>query len=62
MKCLNVDYNAGHNPCKANNEVVVTMVDLCPGCKGKHIDLSKHAFDSIAHLSAGRIKIDFELV
>lgn len=62
IKCLNADYRSSRNPCKANNEVVVTMVDYCPGCKRNQIDLSKHAFDSIAHLSAGRIKIDFQLL
>ncbi|EXC05054.1 hypothetical protein L484_019302 [Morus notabilis] len=62
IKCINADYKTNRNPCKVENEVVVTMVDYCPGCKGNHIDLSKHAFDSIAHLSAGRIKIEFQLL
>ncbi|KAL5553309.1 hypothetical protein UlMin_040710 [Ulmus minor] len=31
VKCLGADYKLGRNPCKANKEVIVTMVDLCPG-------------------------------
>ncbi|KAL5553300.1 hypothetical protein UlMin_040701 [Ulmus minor] len=62
VKCLGADNKLEPNPCRVTYELNVSMVDLCPGCKGDHIDLSRDAFQSIAHLSAGRIKIAFDLV
>lgn len=38
-------------------EVVVRVVDQCPGCKHGDLDLSREAFARIAPLSAGRTKI-----
>jgi expansin (peptidoglycan-binding protein) len=38
-------------------EVVVRVVDQCPGCKRGDLDLSREAFARIAPLSAGRTKI-----
>ncbi|WOL15196.1 EG45-like domain containing protein [Canna indica] len=39
--------------------VVVTVVDLCPGCTGTSLDLSQEAFAIIADPNAGRINIEF---
>jgi expansin (peptidoglycan-binding protein) len=38
-------------------EVVVRVVDQCPGCKHGDLDLSREAFARIAPLSAGRVRI-----
>jgi expansin (peptidoglycan-binding protein) len=38
-------------------EVVVRVVDQCPGCKHGDLDLSREAFARIAALSAGRVAI-----
>src|SRR5262249_17788687 len=38
-------------------EVIVRVVDQCPGCKHGDLDLSREAFARIAPLSAGRTKI-----
>jgi expansin (peptidoglycan-binding protein) len=40
-----------------SGEVVVRVVDQCPGCKHGDLDLSKEAFARIAPLSAGRVRI-----
>lgn len=42
--------------------VVVRIVDLCPGCKKGDLDLSQTAFQKIAKLSAGRVKITWHYV
>ncbi|KAF7808535.1 EG45-like domain containing protein [Senna tora] len=44
--------------CKTNKPIVVTFVDMCPGCGGSNIDLSREAFGSIAHRSAGVIDVE----
>lgn len=38
-------------------DVVVRVVDSCPGCRRGDLDLSREAFAAIAPLSAGRTKI-----
>ena len=38
-------------------DVVVRVVDQCPGCKHGDLDLSREAFAAIAPLSAGRVAI-----
>jgi expansin len=38
-------------------EVVVRVVDQCPGCKHGDLDLGRDAFARIAPLSAGRVRI-----
>src|SRR5262249_50061263 len=38
-------------------EVVVRVVDRCPGCRHGDLDLSREAFAAIAPLSDGRTKI-----
>jgi expansin (peptidoglycan-binding protein) len=38
-------------------EVVVRVVDQCPGCKHGDLDLGREAFARIAPLSAGRVRI-----
>jgi expansin (peptidoglycan-binding protein) len=38
-------------------DVVVRVVDRCPGCKHGDLDLSRQAFAKIAPLSAGRVSI-----
>jgi expansin (peptidoglycan-binding protein) len=40
-----------------NRRVVVTVVDICPGCKRGDLDLSREAFHALAPLDKGRIKI-----
>lgn len=42
--------------------VKVRIVDLCPGCALGGLDLSKQAFEAIAALSAGRVKITWHAV
>jgi expansin (peptidoglycan-binding protein) len=42
--------------------VKVRIVDLCPGCAVGGLDLSKQAFEAIAPLSAGRVKITWHAV
>jgi expansin (peptidoglycan-binding protein) len=38
-------------------DVVVRVVDRCPGCKHGDLDLGRQAFEKIAPLSAGRVSI-----
>lgn len=45
-----------------SGEVVVRVVDQCPGCKHGDLDLSKEAFARIAPLSAGRVRITWHEV
>jgi expansin len=52
--CLAVSGPAG--------EVVVRVVDKCPGCKHGDLDLSREAFARIAPLSAGRVRITWREV
>ncbi len=42
--------------------VKVRIVDLCPGCAFGGLDLSQQAFQAIAALSAGRVKITWHVV
>lgn len=43
-------------------EVVVRVVDLCPGCRRGDLDLGRDAFAQIAPLSAGRTKVTWREV
>ncbi|HEX3760316.1 MAG TPA: expansin EXLX1 family cellulose-binding protein [Kofleriaceae bacterium] len=43
-------------------EVVVRVVDLCPGCRRGDLDLGREAFAQIAPLSAGRTKVTWREV
>jgi len=38
-------------------EIIVRVVDVCPGCKHGDLDLSREAFAALAPLSAGRVRI-----
>jgi expansin (peptidoglycan-binding protein) len=42
--------------------VKIRIVDLCPGCAFGGLDLSQQAFEAIASLSAGRVKITWHVV
>ncbi|KAL0579486.1 hypothetical protein V5O48_002528 [Marasmius crinis-equi] len=44
-----------------NKHVDVTVVDLCPGCGPNDIDLSEGAFQQLASLGTGRIKVDWNV-
>ncbi|KAG8372458.1 hypothetical protein BUALT_Bualt12G0068300 [Buddleja alternifolia] len=46
-------------PACRNGEVIVRIVDLCPGCGPNQLDLSREAFSRIANPDAGRIRIDY---
>lgn len=43
-----------------NGSVSVKVVDKCPGCKQGDVDLSPSAFQKIASLDAGRIKVTWK--
>jgi len=43
-------------------DVVVRVVDQCPGCQRGDLDLSREAFATIAPLSAGRTKVTWREV
>ncbi len=43
-------------------DVVVKIVDLCPGCSAGDLDLSLEAFAQIDNLSAGRVPITWQVV
>ncbi|KAL6520701.1 EG45-like domain containing protein [Orobanche minor] len=45
-------------PCR-NVEIIVKVVDLCPGCRPNQLDLSQQAFSKIANPDAGRIRMEF---
>ncbi len=45
-----------------SGEVVVRVVDQCPGCQHGDLDLSQQAFEMIAPLSAGRVAISWHEV
>jgi expansin (peptidoglycan-binding protein) len=45
-----------------NGQVVVRVVDQCPGCAHGDLDLSQQAFQMIAPLSAGRVPITWHEV
>ncbi|KAM0013500.1 putative EG45-like domain containing protein, plant [Helianthus debilis subsp. tardiflorus] len=54
--------NAGvPHPCTGKS-IVVTAVDLCPGCGDNQIDLSQEAFSMIANPDAGRINIEYDQI
>jgi expansin (peptidoglycan-binding protein) len=62
------DY-AGSDACGAcaavdgpSGQVVVRIVDRCPGCPAGDIDLSPQAFERVAELSAGRVPITWRHV
>ncbi|MBA0553804.1 hypothetical protein Golob_012953 [Gossypium lobatum] len=58
VKCLGGANEAPH-PCKNGNTAVVKVVDYCKaGCQGI-INLSKHAFSTIADPDAGIIQVEF---
>ncbi|XP_058113164.1 EG45-like domain containing protein [Magnolia sinica] len=61
VKCTG-QVNTLPKPCKETS-VVVRIVDYCPspGCNGT-INLSRDAFNAIANLQAGKIKIDYQQV
>jgi expansin (peptidoglycan-binding protein) len=42
--------------------VTVRIVDLCPGCRAGHLDLSREAFGQIADLPQGRVSITWQVV
>lgn len=50
--------NNGPKHCNDFGEAIVLITDHCPTCTST-INLSRHAFSKIAHLSAGRIKIKY---
>ncbi len=43
-------------------KVTVRIVDKCPDCANKQLDLSKEAFAKIAAVSAGRVNVDWQVV
>lgn len=43
-------------------DVTVRIVDRCPECKHGDLDLSQQAFAKLADVSAGRVKISWQLV
>ncbi|MGE5187375.1 MAG: expansin EXLX1 family cellulose-binding protein [Acidobacteriota bacterium] len=45
-----------------NGDIVVRVVDQCPGCQHGDLDLSQQAFEMIAPLSAGRVAITWHEV
>ncbi|XP_038698266.1 EG45-like domain containing protein [Tripterygium wilfordii] len=61
VRCTGPTNQGIPQPCKGKT-VNVKIVDLCPGCKGRSLDLSKQAFSWIANPDAGRIRIEFNQV
>ncbi|PKU85574.1 EG45-like domain containing protein [Dendrobium catenatum] len=58
VTCTGPTNSGDLHPCTGAS-VVVKIVDYCPsGCRGT-IDLSQEAFSAIAHLDAGKIKINY---
>jgi expansin (peptidoglycan-binding protein) len=61
MNAADYDHAAWCGSCVAvsgpSGEVVVRIVDQCPGCAEGDLDLSREAFAKIAALSAGRVSI-----
>jgi expansin (peptidoglycan-binding protein) len=45
-----------------NGKVTVRIVDKCPDCADKQLDLSQQAFAKIAAVSAGRVSVDWQVV
>ena len=45
-----------------NGQVIVRIVDQCPGCEQGHLDLSQEAFAKIADPSAGNVPITWQVV
>jgi expansin len=45
-----------------DGEVIVRVVDSCPGCAKGDLDLSREAFELLAPLAAGRIAIAWRVV
>ncbi|KAK5811611.1 EG45-like domain containing protein [Gossypium arboreum] len=61
VKCIGGANEAPH-PCKNGDTAVVKVVDYCKaGCQGI-INLSKHAFSTIADPDAGIIQVEFNEV
>ncbi|XP_062172605.1 EG45-like domain containing protein [Alnus glutinosa] len=55
VKCIGGTNLLAPNPCTSSS-VLVRVVDNCPTCQST-INLSKHAFSTIADPNAGKIKI-----
>lgn len=66
MNAVDYDHAAWCGACLAvsgpNGQVVVRVVDQCPGCKHGDLDLSPQAFARLAPLAAGRIPITWHEV
>ncbi|GAB4846515.1 hypothetical protein Ancab_025520 [Ancistrocladus abbreviatus] len=61
VTCIGAANEAPH-PCKPNRFVIVQVVDYCrPVCNGD-INLSRDAFNRIADLDAGKIRIQYDQV
>ncbi|XP_075499038.1 EG45-like domain containing protein [Primulina tabacum] len=58
VKCTGPTNQGVPEPCQ-NGEITVKIVDLCPGCGTNQLDLSQHAFSTIADLNAGKIQIEY---
>ncbi|KAI3444099.1 hypothetical protein Pfo_000764 [Paulownia fortunei] len=58
VRCTGATNQGIPQPCR-NGEIIVKIVDLCPGCGANQLDLSQQAFSRIANPDAGRIRIDY---
>lgn len=45
-----------------NGQVIVRIVDMCPGCRKGLLDLSPQAFTQIGNLSLGRVPITWQVI
>ncbi|CAO2841472.1 unnamed protein product [Amaranthus hypochondriacus] len=51
--------NLAPHPCKQGTSVVVKVTDFCASCAGD-LNLSQEAFNSIADLRAGKIRVRYD--
>ncbi|KAK6156675.1 hypothetical protein DH2020_010923 [Rehmannia glutinosa] len=58
IRCTGPTNQGVLQPCR-NGEIIVRVVDLCPGCQANQFDLSQEAFSMIADPNAGRILIEY---
>ncbi|XP_073271763.1 EG45-like domain containing protein [Primulina huaijiensis] len=58
VKCTGPTNQGVPQPCR-NGEIIVKIVDLCPGCGTNQLDLSEQAFSTIADPNAGKIQIEY---
>lgn len=58
VRCIGPAGQGASYPCH-NGEIAIQIVDPCPGCEQKQLNLSQTAYSLIANPDAGKIQIEY---